>query len=77
MTSSNIAFCSYTRSENPGKSHKRPRVLETKQDISHEHVKIIRASEEGTYEAVAIKDRYCAFSTQPTDVKKGQKLLQL
>ena len=66
----------YTRSELPSSSsnkkhshggggggrNKEPRVLETKTDVSEEHVKIIEASLEGTYEAVAIKDRYCGFA---------------
>ncbi|KAI5295950.1 hypothetical protein KEM52_006327 [Ascosphaera acerosa] len=41
-------------------------ILETRQDISYEHMKIIRASDEGTYEVVAIKDKYCSFSIQDT-----------
>lgn len=36
----------------------------------------VRASDEGVYEVVSIKDRYCAFSTQTTQGKSGgQKLL--
>ncbi|KAM5486142.1 hypothetical protein MaudMau93_005216 [Microsporum audouinii] len=60
----------YTRSTNDGKGKKRV-VLDTKNDISHEHTKTIKASDEGTYEVVAIKDRYCSFSTQNTD--KGSR----
>ncbi|KAL2134601.1 hypothetical protein VTI74DRAFT_11343 [Chaetomium olivicolor] len=53
----------YTRSTNARKGQK-SQVLETRHDVSHEHSKVIRASLEGTYEVVAIKDKYCAFSTQ-------------
>jgi nucleoporin POM152 len=65
----------YTRSSNAKKGHK-SEVLETKHDISYEHQKIIPASEEGTYEVVAIKDSFCAFSTAQPEGRKGQKLLQ-
>ncbi|KAI9797880.1 MAG: hypothetical protein M1833_005080 [Piccolia ochrophora] len=68
----------YTRSENPrGKNNKRSggrgKVLETKHDVSYEHTKSVRTSEEGVYEVVAIKDRYCSFSTMGTGGgRKGQ-----
>ncbi|KAI9834245.1 MAG: hypothetical protein M1819_003083 [Sarea resinae] len=52
----------YTRSTTPRKG-KRSQVLETKHDISYEHSKTVRASEEGTYEVIAIKDKFCAYST--------------
>jgi hypothetical protein len=59
-------------------------VLETRSDTSHEFVKSIRASDEGTYEAVAIRDRFCGFSKfKKGDVIKGgsgnskQKLIGL
>ncbi|KAK4653212.1 hypothetical protein QC762_506100 [Podospora pseudocomata] len=67
----------YTRSTNAKKGQKSV-VLETRHDISHEHSKVIRASQEGTYEVVAIKDKFCAFSTMGGDEKgdrKGQKKL--
>jgi nucleoporin POM152 len=64
----------YTRSTNAKRGHK-SQVLETRHDISYEHSKIIQSSQEGTYEVVAIKDKYCSFSTQLPDAKK-QKLLQ-
>ncbi|OAA56959.1 nuclear envelope pore membrane protein [Niveomyces insectorum RCEF 264] len=53
----------YTRSTNvrPGQ---RSQVLETRHDVSYEAVAVLQASQEGTYEVVAVKDRYCAFSTQ-------------
>ena len=65
----------YTRSTNARKGAK-SQVLETRHDVSHEHSKVVRASQEGTYEVVAIKDKYCAFSTQSAEAKdKGQKML--
>ncbi|KAH8887072.1 putative nuclear pore protein [Thozetella sp. PMI_491] len=66
----------YTRSTNERKGQK-SQVLETRHDVSYEHSKVIRASQEGTYEVVAIKDKFCAFSSQPFATKeKNQKLLQ-
>ncbi|KAL9129736.1 MAG: hypothetical protein Q9217_001894 [Psora testacea] len=64
----------YTRSTTPSKG-KKSEILETKNEISHEYSKTIRASEEGVYEVVSIRDRYCAFSTQKAQGKGGQKLL--
>jgi nucleoporin POM152 len=51
----------YTRSTNERKGQ-RSQVLETRHDTSSEHTKVIRAGLEGTYEVVAIRDKYCAFS---------------
>ncbi|KAL1837578.1 hypothetical protein VTJ49DRAFT_3638 [Mycothermus thermophilus] len=69
----------YTRSTNARKGQ-RSQVLETRHEVSHEHTKVIRASLEGTYEVVAIKDKYCAFSTQGAEVGKergkGQKAIK-
>ena len=67
----------YTRSENVKKG-KIGKVLETRHDTSQEFTKVIRASDEGTYEVVAIKDRYCAYARdgQGRNGGKGQKLLQ-
>ncbi|WQF78402.1 hypothetical protein CDEST_03416 [Colletotrichum destructivum] len=66
----------YTRSSNARKGQKSV-VLETRHDVSYESSKIIRASQEGTYEVVAIKDKFCAFSTQQVaGTGKDQKLLQ-
>lgn len=50
----------------------RPAVLETRHDSSDEYTKTVRASEEGTYEVVAIKDRYCAFSLAARGKEKGK-----
>ena len=64
---------SYTRSTTPPRG-KRSEVLETKNEISYEYSKTIRASDEGTYEVVSIRDKYCAFSKQK-EPGSGQKLL--
>jgi nucleoporin POM152 len=56
----------YTRSTNAKKGQKSI-ILETKHDISYEHSKVVKASQEGTYEVVAIKDKYCSFSTQQVE----------
>jgi nucleoporin POM152 len=61
----------FTRSTNAKKGQKSV-VLETRHDISYENKKVIKASQEGTYEVVAIKDRYCSFSTQ--QVEKRDRL---
>ncbi|KAK5092233.1 hypothetical protein LTR70_001959 [Exophiala xenobiotica] len=69
----------YTRSENAKNTKGRPaKVLETKSDSSGEFVKVLRASDEGTYEVVSIKDRYCAYAAPglaKADGQKSQKLL--
>ncbi|PHH59748.1 hypothetical protein CDD81_2616 [Ophiocordyceps australis] len=59
----------YTRSTN-AKKGQRTLLLETRHDVSYEHSKIVKASQEGTYEVVAIKDKYCSFSTQQGDKKE-------
>ncbi|KAL6721098.1 hypothetical protein ACLMJK_000198 [Lecanora helva] len=65
----------YTRSTTPTRGHK-SEILETKNEVSQDYSKTIRASDEGTYEVVSIRDRYCSFSTQKAQGKSGQKLLQ-
>jgi nucleoporin POM152 len=65
----------YTRSTNAKKGQK-SQVLETRHDVSQEYSKTIQSSQEGTYEVVAIKDKYCSFSTQRGGGKGSQKLLQ-
>lgn len=53
----------YTRSENAKSVRGRqPKVLETTSDTSADFVKVVRASDEGTYEVVSIKDAYCAYA---------------
>ena len=61
----------YTRSTNARKGH-RSTVLETRHDVSYEHTKVVKASQEGTYEVVAIKDKYCSFSTQQVEKRDGR-----
>jgi len=53
----------YTRSEN-AKKGKKAAVLETRNDKSFEFSKSVRTTDEGTYEAVAIKDKHCSFSLE-------------
>ena len=74
----------YTRSENvkakSGRGSK-AKVLETRHDTSSEFSKRVRASDEGTYEVVAIKDRYCAYARDTAGNSglggsKSQKLLK-
>lgn len=65
----------YTRSTNAKKGQK-SEVLEMKHEVSQEHSMVVRASQEGTYEVVAIKDAFCAFSTLKAEATvKKQKLL--
>ncbi|UKZ49582.1 hypothetical protein TrVGV298_003829 [Trichoderma virens] len=61
----------YTRSSN-AKKGQRSIVLETRHDISYEHSKVVKASQEGTYEVVAIKDKFCSFSMQQVEQKKAR-----
>lgn len=69
----------YTRSSNSDKKGKGSRgvVLDMRSEISDEHSMRIAAHEEGTYEVVAIKDRFCAYSRPGVKVgeKSGQKKL--
>jgi nucleoporin POM152 len=46
--------------------------------VSYDHKKTIKVSDEGTYEVVSIKDKYCSFSTQklPGKVTKQAKAIQ-
>ncbi|KAK5263785.1 hypothetical protein LTR99_010870 [Exophiala xenobiotica] len=61
----------YIRSENPKKSSRHaPKVLETRHDTCDEFSKVIRASDEGVYEVVSIKDRYCSY-TKPSHKNAG------
>ena len=50
-------------------------VLETKNEVSQDYAMTIRASDEGVYEVVSIRDKYCAFSSQDLQGKAGQKRL--
>lgn len=53
----------YIRSSNARKG-KKSEILDIKHDISYEHYKTVKTSDEGTYEVVAIKDKFCSFSSQ-------------
>ncbi|KXL47033.1 hypothetical protein M433DRAFT_149286 [Acidomyces richmondensis BFW] len=68
----------YTRSSNTEKGGKKKGViLDMRHEVSQQHSMRIRATEEGTYEVVAIRDRYCSYAKPGIDVnrKKSQKLL--
>ncbi len=62
-----ISLDRYIRSENVGnkKSRGPTKILETRHDTSDEFTKMIRASDEGVYEVVSIKDRFCSY-TKPS-----------
>ncbi|KAI0104222.1 hypothetical protein GGR51DRAFT_561031 [Nemania sp. FL0031] len=66
----------YTRSTNAKKGQK-SQVIETRHEVSEGYSKVIMASLEGTYQVVAIRDKYCAYSTAHVagDDKNQQKLL--
>ncbi|KAI1003702.1 Nucleoporin [Podosphaera aphanis] len=59
----------YTRSTNVRKGQK-SQVLETRHEKSDDFSKTIRSSQEGTYEVVSIKDKFCSFSTQDSGRRK-------
>ncbi|KAF2738232.1 hypothetical protein EJ04DRAFT_486490 [Polyplosphaeria fusca] len=67
----------YTRSTNAYRGRK-SKVLEIRTEVSHDLHMSIPVQEEGTYEVVSIKDRWCSFAKQVEGVegKAGQKLLQ-
>ncbi|KAI1735136.1 hypothetical protein F4680DRAFT_453228 [Xylaria scruposa] len=66
----------YTRSTNAKKGQK-SQIIETRHEVSEGYSKVVMASLEGTYQVVAIRDKYCAYSTGHVVGKnKGpQKLL--
>ena len=66
----------YTRSTNARKGQK-SQVLETRHEVSYEHSKTIQSSQEGTYEVIAIKDKFCSFSTQRAEMESKQRWIQL
>jgi nucleoporin POM152 len=62
----------YTRSENTRKG-KKGTVLDSKTETIHDAYSArIRAGEEGTYEVISIKDKWCSVSKAVKDRKKGQ-----
>lgn len=65
----------YTRSSLPGKG-KKSVVLETRTETTTEHMFKVQASEEGEYEIISVRDRWCAASkASGKDKGKSQKLL--
>lgn len=64
----------YTRSTNAARGRK-SKVLEVKTERSEGHHLKIPVQEEGTYEVVSIKDRWCSFAREGADVKSSQKKL--
>lgn len=66
----------YTRSTNAAKG-KKSKVLDIRTETSHEHTMKIVVQEEGTYEVVSIKDKWCSFARpiEGIDGKSGQKML--
>ncbi|KAF2752010.1 hypothetical protein M011DRAFT_415052 [Sporormia fimetaria CBS 119925] len=69
----------YTRSTNEVRGRK-SRVLDVKTEVSEGYHLSIPVNEEGTYEVVSIKDRWCSFARQVEGLDgvrgKGQKLLK-
>ncbi|KAK3075617.1 hypothetical protein LTR53_000955 [Teratosphaeriaceae sp. CCFEE 6253] len=69
----------YTRSSNTEKGGKRKgAVLDTRHEVSDEYSMRVKASDEGTYEVVAIRDRHCAYAKPGVQVdwKGARKRLQ-
>ncbi|KAK2610305.1 hypothetical protein N8I77_003751 [Diaporthe amygdali] len=65
----------YTRSTN-AKKGQRSQVLETRADMSYEFSKVVKASQEGTYEVISIRDQHCSFQTAQVHGETSDKLLQ-
>jgi nucleoporin POM152 len=61
----------YTRSSNE-KRGQRSQVLETRHAVSQGHGLSVRTSLEGTYEVVAVKDRWCSYSARAADGARGK-----
>ncbi|KAK5133038.1 hypothetical protein LTR08_008243 [Meristemomyces frigidus] len=69
----------YSRSSNTEKGGKKKGVvLDIRHEVSDEHTMRVRASEEGTYEVVAIRDAFCSYAKPgvSTSWKERQKVLQ-
>ena len=62
----------WTRSTNARKGQ-RSELLEMKSEVSSEYSLSIRASEEGTYEVVSIKDAYCSYTKEGIDLGKPKR----
>ena len=68
----------FTRSSNTDKHGKKAgAILDMRSETSEDYAMKIRAHEEGTYEVVSIKDRYCAYAKPgvKVDRKESQKRL--
>lgn len=68
----------YTRSSNTDKGgRKKGVVLDMRHEVSDDYKMSVRANEEGTYEVVAIRDRYCSYAKPGVNVnwKEAQKKL--
>jgi nucleoporin POM152 len=64
----------YTRSENERKG-KKGRVLETKTEKTDQMSVRLKASEEGTYEVVGVRDKWCSVSKFAAGEVKRERLL--
>ena len=64
---------SYTRSSNTEKGGRKGVVLDMRSEISEEHTMRVLASEEGTYEVVAIKDKHCAYTKPGVKVDRDSQ----
>ncbi|KAK5105821.1 hypothetical protein LTR62_002124 [Meristemomyces frigidus] len=67
---------SYTRSSNTDTSGKSKgkglgKILDLRHEVSEGYSMAVKASEEGTYEVVAIRDRWCGFVKPGVDVRWG------
>lgn len=69
-------FPRYIRSSNARKG-KKSEILDIKHDISYEHHKTVKTSDEGTYEVVAIKDKFCSFSSAGADGQVGSRIMNV
>ena len=69
----------YIRTETPDSSSRKkktqPAVLETRTETTDAYAMTLRASAEGTYEVIAIRDRYCAFA-KPGRKVEGNKAIE-
>ncbi|KAF2177880.1 hypothetical protein K469DRAFT_696275 [Zopfia rhizophila CBS 207.26] len=69
----------YTRSTNAQRGRK-SKVLEIRSEVSYDYHMTIPVQEEGTYEVISIKDRWCSFPRPDAGTEGkgsgGQKLLQ-
>lgn len=68
----------YIRTETPDPSarkKKAPVVLETRTETTDKRSLKLKASDEGTYEVIAIRDKYCAFAKPGVKVE-GSKAIE-